>query len=127
MQLATLEFNTTHLVGASTSMMLSPGQHRVVAVNGTSAYGVLNNGVETVTLNLPNGSPTHEASWSSTIQGFALEASASSSLWTYAAFPTPETANPASIDASPRQISDIQMTELLTNATTNRMTPMTIC
>ena len=70
-----LEFNTTHLVGASTSMMLSPGQHRVVAVNGTSAYGVLNNGVETVTLNLPNGSPTHEASWSSTIQGFALEAS----------------------------------------------------
>ena len=112
----TLEFNTTHLVGASTSMMLSPGQHRVVAVNGTSAYGVLNNGVETVTLNLPNGSPTHEASWSSTIQGFALEASASSSLWTYAAFPTPETANPASIDASPRQISDIQMTELLTNA-----------
>ena len=29
-----LEFNSTHLVNASTTMMIAPGEHRIVAVNG---------------------------------------------------------------------------------------------
>ena len=80
-----LEFNSTHLVNASTTMMIAPGEHRIVAVNGSSPYGVLNNGAETITLKWPNGSPSQEVAWSSTIQGFALEASAhSNGLWSYA-------------------------------------------
>ena len=35
-------------------MMIAPGEHRIIAVNGTSPYGVLNNGAETITLK-PNG------------------------------------------------------------------------
>ena len=62
-----LPFNASHLVNASQTMLIAPGEHRIVAVNGTSNYGVLNNGVESLTLKWPNGSRSQEISWSSTI------------------------------------------------------------
>ena len=115
-----LEFNSTHLVNASTTMMIAPGEHRIIAVNGTSPYGVLNNGAETITLKWPNGSPSQEVSWSSTIQGFALEASAhSNGLWSYASYPSPEAMNPMSIELMPRQAFDVEITEILSNATSD--------
>ena len=57
-----LPFNASHLVNASQSMLITPGQHRIVAVNATSSYGVLNNGVESLTLKWPNGSRSQEIS-----------------------------------------------------------------
>ena len=36
-----LPFNASHLVNASQSMLITPGQHRIVAVNATSGYGCL--------------------------------------------------------------------------------------
>lgn len=117
----TLEFNTTHLVNAtasSSSFLIAPGQHRIVAVNGTSPYGVLNNGAETLTLKWPNGSPSQEVSWSSTVQGFSLTASTQpNGLWSYAAYPSPEGPNPMAIELMPRQTFDVQFSELLPNAT----------
>ena len=117
----TLEFNPTHLVNATSdpnSMKITPGQHRIVAVNGTSAYGVLNNGPESLTLQWPNGSPSHEISWTSTVQGFALTAAPQANgQWTAASYPTPEALNPMPIDLMPRQIFDVQFTELMPNAT----------
>ncbi len=119
----TLEFNTTHLVNASAnpnSFLIAPGQHRIVAVNGTSPYGVLNNGVETLTLKWPNGTPSQEVSWSSTLQGFSLTASLQSNgLWSYAAYPTPEGQNPLAIELMPRQAFDVEFSELMTNATSD--------
>ena len=116
-----LEFNSTHLVNvtaSSSSYLISPGQHRIVAVNGTSPYGVLNNGAETLTLKWPNGSPSQEVSWTSTLQGFSLTASTQpNGLWSYASYPSPEGMNPMAIELMPRQTFDVQMTELMSNAT----------
>ncbi|MED5487194.1 MAG: lamin tail domain-containing protein [Candidatus Thermoplasmatota archaeon] len=55
-----LQMNTTHLVGSGT--MIQAGEHRIVAVNGTRAYGMLNNGqgTEKVKLKMPSGEITHQ-------------------------------------------------------------------
>jgi len=117
----TLEFNTTHLVNATaspSSFIIAAGGHRIIAVNGTSPYGVLNNGAETLTLKWPNGSPTHEISWSSTIQGFSLDDSMQTNgLWSYASYPSQEQINPMGLELMPRQAFDVQFTEVLPNAT----------
>ena len=116
-----LAFDTSHLVNASaqsSSFLIGAGQFRIVAVNGSSSSGVLNNGVETLTLRWPNGTPTQEIGWSSTIQGFSLvDASQTNGLWTYASYPTPEGPNPATISMMPRQSQAIVLTEILPNAT----------
>ena len=118
-----LPFNTTHLVNATSnpsSYIISPGEHRIIAINGTSAYGVLNNGAETLTLKWPNGSASQEISWSSTVQGFALQPSAQpGGLWGYAPYPTPEGPNPMDIALMPRQVMEIQFTEIMSNATSD--------
>ena len=115
----TLPFNSSHLVDASQSMLISPGEHRIVAVNGTSTYGVLNNGVESLTLKWPNGSRSQEITWSSTIQGFALMESTTNAPWSSAPYPSPEAVNPSPLELMPRQAGDVQMTEVLSNATTD--------
>ena len=113
-----LTLNTSHLVNASQSMLITPGQHRIVAVNATGGYGVLNNGVETLTLKWPNGSRSQEISWSSTVQGFSLmESTQTSAPWTYSPYPTPEGMNPLPMELMPRQVGDVAMTEILSNAT----------
>jgi len=113
-----LAFNASHLVNASQSMLITPGQHRIIAVNASSGYGVLNNGVESLTLKWPNGSRSQEISWSSTVQGFSLTvASQPSAPWTNAPYPTPEGMNPLPMELMPRQVGDVQMTEILSNAT----------
>lgn len=113
-----LPFNASHLVNASQSMLITPGQHRIVAVNATSGYGVLNNGVESLTLKWPNGSRSQEISWTSTVQGFSLMVAAQSSApWANAPYPTPEAMNPLPMELMPRQVGDVQMTEILANAT----------
>tara|TARA_B100000900_G_C20598936_1_gene724675 strand:+ start:159 stop:5024 length:4866 start_codon:yes stop_codon:yes gene_type:complete len=113
-----LTLDTSHLVNASQSMLISPGQHRIVAVNATSGYGVLNNGVETLTLKWPNGSRSQEVSWSSTVQGFSLMVSTQPNApWTYSPYPTPEGMNPLPMELMARQVGDVHMTEILSNAT----------
>lgn len=115
-----LAFDTNHLVNATSdpaSMMISPGEHRIVAVNGSSQYGVLNNGAESLTLKWPNGSPSHIIEWTSTVQGFSLNASDSTNtLWIQSAYPTPDEANAPVMTAMPVMDHDVRMTELYTNA-----------
>ena len=55
-----LLMNATHLVGSST--MIQPDEYRIVSVNGTRAYGMLNNGqgTEKVKLKMPSGEITHQ-------------------------------------------------------------------
>ena len=118
-----LSFNSTHLVNASQSMLISPGQHRIVAVNGTSNYGVLNNGVESLTLKWPNGSKSQEISWTSTVEGFALmDAGQPNTPWVSAPYPTPEEMNPLPMELMARQVGDVHLTEILPNATNDGAT-----
>ena len=58
-----MAMNTTHLVGSGT--IISPGEHRIVAVNGTRQYGMLNNGAGTefIRLLLPGGEIAHQVEY----------------------------------------------------------------
>ena len=61
-----LLFNETHLVGANaaaSSYEILAGENRIIAINGSSFYGVLNNGGETLTLHWPNGTDAQQISW----------------------------------------------------------------
>ena len=81
---------------------------------------MLNNGVESLTLKWPNGSRSQEISWSSTLAGFSLmESTTPGSPWAYAPYPTPEGMNPLPLELMPRQVGDVQMTEVLSNATSD--------
>ena len=121
-----LPFNSSHLVNAtvsSSSYLIGPGEHRILAVNGTSPYGVLNNGAESLTLKWPNGSPSQEVSWTTTLQGFSLTTSLQANgLWSHAPYPTPEGMNPPGLELMPRQAFDIEFSELLSNATNDGAT-----
>ncbi len=120
----TMQMNTTHLVGHGT--MIEPGEHRIVAVNGTRTYGMLNNGqgTEKVKLKMPSGDITHQVEYTGpTSPGHAyvnLSSTApdwgrnANSLMT-AMWPTPMDFN------SPNTILpglNIRMNEILVNATT---------
>ena len=111
-------FNSAHLVNASQSMLIGPGEHRIVAVNSTTGYGLLNNGVESLTLKWPNGSKSQEISWTSTVEGFALmDAGQPNTPWVNAPYPTPEAMNPLPMQLMARQVGDVHITEILPNAT----------
>lgn len=115
-----LNFNETHLVGAnssSSSYEIQAGENRIISINGSSFYGVLNNGGDTLTLHWPNGSDAQQMSWSESEPGFAMVASSSGGHWTYSAYPTPAIDNPGTIVQMPVQQSDIQFTEIMSNAT----------
>jgi phosphatidylserine/phosphatidylglycerophosphate/cardiolipin synthase-like enzyme len=119
-----MSMNATHLVGSGT--MIQPGQHRIVAVNGTRTYGMLNNGqgVEQVKLRMPSGEITHQVQYSGpTAPGHSyVNNTAMTPDWgrnvdplTTAKWPTPEQFN------APNTVLpglDIQMNEILVNAST---------
>ena len=112
-----LEMDADHLVNAS-STAIAPGEHRIVAVNGTTPYGVLNNGGETLTLTWPNGSASMRVQWTATQPGMALMDDAQANgLWGLAPYPTPGEANPDRVALQPRLQHDVQFSEVLPNAT----------
>lgn len=116
-----IPFNETHLVNvtsSASSYIIAAGGYRIVAVNGTSPYGILNNGPESLTLKWPNGSLAQEISYTSTEQGFSMVPSTQvNGIWAPASYPTQESMNPMEIGMMPRQMNDIQISEILVNAT----------
>lgn len=63
----TVQFNQNHVVGYTAdpnSMIINAGELRIIAINGSSYSGVLNNAAETLTVHWPNGSIGDEVSWS---------------------------------------------------------------
>ena len=118
----TMPMNTTHLVGSGT--MIQPGEHRIVAVNGTRTYGMLNNGAgtEQIKLRMPSGEITHQVEYSGpTHSGHSyVNMSANSPDWgrnanplNTAKWPTPENHNPSDMIVSE---SRIQINEVMANA-----------
>ena len=119
-----LRFNETHLVGADSSTSsyeILPGENRIIAINGSSFYGVLNNGGDTLTLHWPNGTDAQQISWSESEPGFSMVDSSVGGHWVYSAYPTPAASNPGRINQMPVQQSDIQFSEVLPNATSDGM------
>mgnify|MGYP001594067055 FL=1 len=114
-----LKFNETHLVGANASTSsyeILSGQNRIIAINGSSFYGVLNNGGDTLTLHWPNGTDAQQISWSESEPGFSMVDSSVGGHWVYSAFPTPGQSNPGRINQMPIQQSGVQFSEILSNS-----------
>ena len=65
-----IPLNESHLVGSSS--IIVAGGYRIIAVNSTGSWGVLNNGAESIRLLIANGTQTDQISWTSTIPGFSL-------------------------------------------------------
>ena len=109
-----LSMNSSHLIGSS--MTISPNENRIVAVNGSSTSGVLNNnGAETIRLLWPNGTLSQSVSWSGTYPGFSL-VEQPGAYWGPAAFPTPEQINPMPWDVIVNGTSPLRISEVLPNA-----------
>ena len=117
-----MEMNTTHLVGSGT--MIDPGQHRIVAVNGTRTYGMLNNGqgTELVKLRMPSGDITHQVEYSGpthpghsyvNISTFTPDWGRNAEPLNTAKWPTPENNNPLNMIIPE---SRIQINEVMANA-----------
>jgi len=120
-----LAFDENHLVGYtndSNSTIIAPGDTRIIAVNGSGNSGVLNNGVETLSLFWPNGTKAQQISWTDTEAGFALVESSSSQYWTYAAYPTPNASNPLDFSIIASTPSPIEFAELLSNSSSDGST-----
>ena len=108
-----LPFNDSHLVGASP--MIGAGEYRVIAVNSTTSWGVLNNGGETLRLLWPNGTLAQSVSWTNTEPGFSMMEQVDGT-WSYSAFPSPERMNPAYWEIIENGTSQIKITELVANS-----------
>ncbi|MDP7001358.1 MAG: lamin tail domain-containing protein, partial [Candidatus Poseidoniaceae archaeon] len=112
-------FDEDHVVGwnnaDSNSWMIEPDGYRVIAINSTGDYGVLNNNQETLTLQLPNGSLAETISWSSALSGTSKVAS-SSGTWITSLFPTPEQVNVGWIPDSVNGTSDVFFNEVRANS-----------
>ena len=110
----TIPFNESHLVGSS--MIIASDEYRVIAVNASSSYGVLNNNAETLDLLWPNGSVAQSISWSGTEPGFSMVEQMDLS-WSHASYPSPEAVNPPHWDMIVNGSSIIKITEVLVNST----------
>lgn len=109
----TLPFNASHLVGPST--IIGADEYRIIAVNSSTSWGVLNNGGETLRLLWPNGTLSSSVSWTDSESGFSLMEQIDSS-WSNSPFPTPGSQNPAHWEAIVNGTSPIRITEVLVNS-----------
>jgi len=117
-----LDFNSVHLVGFSETLsenVILPGETRMIAINGSGNSGVLNNGVESLTLFWPNGSRAQHISWTDTEAGFSMVESSTSQYWVYAAYPTPNASNPLEFEIIANTPSPIEFAEILSNSSSD--------
>ena len=117
-----LEFDGNHLIGYSNDTALNtilPGETRILAVNGSGNSGVLNNGVETLSLIWPNGTKAQQVGWTDTEAGFSLVESSTSQYWEYAAYPSLNQSNPLPFSQIASTPSPIEFAEILSNSSSD--------
>ena len=114
-----ISLNESHLIGFdatdSTSTHIHPGSRRVVAINSTSEYGVLNNGGDQLAVFASNGSVTDELTYPSVRVGHSKIRSVNGLTWTDALFPTPGDSDAASVNGT----SSLSINEIMVNGTVN--------
>ena len=115
--------DVTHLIGSDSSdtesFHIAGGHTRIVATNGSSSSGILNNGAEQLHLKLPNGSITHSVSWSNTLNGYSLSYDSINQNMFYSSYPSLNTTNPLPIEQLVPVLGDIRFTEIMPHAYTN--------
>ena len=117
-----LEFDGNHLIGYSNDTALNtilPGETRILAVNGSGNSGVLNNGVETLSLIWPNGTKAQQVGWTDTEAGFSLVESSTSQYWEYSAYPSLNQSNPLPFSQIASTPSPIEFAEILSNSSSD--------
>ena len=108
-----IPLNESHLIGNSN--IIVAGGYRVIAVNSSNAWGVLNNGAESLRLTIANGSTTDQISWTDTVAGFSSEELADGS-WFVTSYPSPGIENPNPWTNIVDMQSDVVITEVLANS-----------
>lgn len=119
-----IEFDQDHLIGFSdeaSSMMIDAGSTRIVAVNGSTNSGVLNNAVEKLRIHWPNGTIADEVNWTTNEPGFSLSRITGDDGMYISAYPTINVTNIARMENLPTMSANVFITEYLssTNSTGN--------
>ena len=114
-----ISLNESHLIGFDlnnpTSSHIQPGERRIVSVNASGSYGVLNNGGDDLVVYLPNGSITDELSYPPVRPGHSKVRSADGLSWQDALFPTPGQLDALTVNGT----SALSINEIMVNATQN--------
>jgi phosphatidylserine/phosphatidylglycerophosphate/cardiolipin synthase-like enzyme len=113
----------THLIGSDStiaeSFHIAGGHTRIIAVNGSSNSGLLNNGVEQLSLKLPNGSITHIVDWSDTVNGYSLSYDSVTQSLFYSSYPSLNQTNPLPISELSPSPADVRFTEVMPHSYSN--------
>ena len=99
-------------------MIINPGDTRIVAVNGSTSSGVLNNAVEKLRVHWPNGSIGDEVNWTTNEPGFSLSRVTGSDAMYISPYPTINVTNLGQMENLPTMASDIFITEYLPSTNT---------
>jgi len=112
-----------HLIDSDSSVPesfhIAGGHTRIIAINGSSNSGVLNNGAEQLYLKMPNGSITHSVSWTDTVNGYSLSYDSVNQNLFYSSYPSLNATNPLPIELLSPVPGEIRFTELMPHAYTN--------
>ena len=117
-----IEFDQDHLIGYSSdpnSLMINAGDTRIVAINGSTSSGVLNNAIEKLRVHWPNGSIGDEVNWTTNEPGFSLSRVSGSDAMYISAHPTINMTNLDSMENLPTKVGDIFITEYLPSTNTS--------
>jgi len=104
------------------SFFIAPGDTRVITLNGSSSSGVLNNGVEQLSLKMANGSITHLVDWSDSVNGFSLSYDHLTQDLFNSPYPTLNATNLPPMAVLSPSPSDVHFTEVMPHSETNGTT-----
>ena len=111
--------NSSHLISSSSlsGTNLAPGGYAIMAVNGLSTYGMLNNAQETMFMKWSNGTIAQEIEWRNAEPGYSYceDSTNPNATWIICAWPTPGDASIPVIQ-QPVQISDLELSEIVPHA-----------
>ncbi len=108
-----LLFDKDHLIGNNS--LMQAGEYRIIALNGSAQWGILNNGQETLKLVMPNGSFVQSLLWYDTVAGFTVMTHSDGNIG-LSTYPTPGMENSRPFYSLINTSSDIQFTEVMPNA-----------
>ena len=121
-----IEIDQDHLIGYSAnsdSLLINPGAMRIVAVNGSTSNGVLNNAVEKLRVHWPNGTIGDEVNWTTNEPGFSLSRVIGSDAMFISAYPTINSTNIDRMQNLPTMAADLFITEYLPSTNTTGSFP----
>ena len=121
-----IEFDQDHLIGYSSnadSTIINPGHTRIIAINGSTSSGVLNNAVEKLRVHWPNGSIGDEVNWTTNEPCFHFQVSGSDAMH-ISAYPTINMTNIDAMEYLPTLTTDVFITEYLPSTIQLEISPM---